>query len=138
MAKLDNVRHIVVEDFPTQDQQMIGQLSVILNYFMDNVVNLINGTLGFDNLYQELVTFTVTVDSSGIPKSSLKLSTKNVAKSSGGIVISAINNKDSSKYPISCPFVSFTSISDKLFQVNNITGLQADQEYSIILLMIGK
>lgn len=134
---LDNIRRVIVEEFPQEDQQTVAKLATILNHFMENVYNVLNKNVDFTNLNQELIDVIVTVDGSGIPTQVTKFATSNIRNPQGVIVIRAINKTNSSNYPTSAPFISYTPLGGNLQRINNISGLQASQEYQLRLLVIG-
>lgn len=137
MSQLDNIRRIIVEDFPQEDRNTISKLAVVINHFMENVYNVLDKNVDFDNLNQELVDLTITVDASGVPTKTTKLSTAKIRNPQGILVIRAINKTNRSNYPTSAPFVSYTPLGGNLQKINNISGLQADEEYQLRLLVIG-
>ena len=58
MAKLNNVQRIRPEDFPEEySTVVIEQLGAILNQFMQQVVNLSDNNIDFDNLDQNIIQF---------------------------------------------------------------------------------
>ena len=138
MSRLSNVRRIIIEDFPKEHRNSIEKLSIILNSFMDDVVDLTDKKIDFDNLYQELITIKVIVDANGVPTQKTNFSTSRLLNSNGGIVISAANLTNSSSYLTSAPFVTFTSASNKLFNIKHVTGLIAGDTYELKLIIIGK
>jgi hypothetical protein len=135
MPQLDNIRRILKEDYPKKYHDVIDKLAFTLNRFMDQVVGTMNGNIDFDNLNQEVTTFSMTVDSSGTPVGNnlFKVTQTNVA---GFIVISAVNRTDGSLFPTSTPFISATR-SKLVVKVNNISGLQADNKYDFTVMIIG-
>lgn len=137
MASLDNIRRLIVEDFPQEDRQTVEKIAVVLNHFMENVYNVVNGNIEFDNLNQEVIDVKVTVDASGVPTQTTKISTENIRNPQGMLVIRAINSTNRTNYPTSAPFVSYTPIGGNLQRINNISGLQANEEYQLRLLVIG-
>lgn len=108
-----------------------------MNHFMENVYNIMDKNVDFFNLNQEVIDITVTVDASGVPTSNAKFATSDIRSPSGVLVIRAINKTNSSNYPISAPFISYTPIGSNLQKINKISGLQANEEYSIRILVFG-
>lgn len=132
MAKLDNVRRILPQEFPEEDQETVTKLANVINYFMTQTFDVINGRLDYENINKQVVTFDVVVDSKGNPVQSLNFTAESGAI--GGVVLNARNLTNTSVYPTSQPFVSFNAIQqNKLYKVNNISGLQANNRYRITL-----
>jgi len=138
MAKLDNVRRIIAEDFPKDQQDLITKLSLILNTFMENTYNVLNKRVDFDNLNAEVITLKVTVNGGGSPNVVTKFSTTDIANSIGGWCISCTNLANPNAYAISAPFVTFVNVSDKLFQVKNVSGLAPNVQYELKLVVFAK
>jgi hypothetical protein len=136
--KISNIRRIVPEDFPEEMRDTISKLAIIINNFSEEVYNLQNKHVDFDNLFQELVTLKVNVDATGNPTKDTKFSTQSLSNAHGGHVIYAANSTTKTSFVASAPFVSFSSVSDGLFKVNNIKGLEAGQDYELKLVVYGK
>lgn len=132
--KLNNTRQIRAEDFDDEYNQLVSQLGSVLNSFMQEVVELSDGRVDFENKAESLKTFDVTVNSSGIPtQSPFKV---NVEKSGirGIQVIRAYNLTNASGYPTSQPFINYTPVGGTLVQIQSITGLLPNQKYQITII----
>ena len=70
MGLLKNVRKILAQDYADENRTLIAKLSEVLNTFMTETTETINGNIDFDNLRQQLKVFKVTVDGSGTITSS--------------------------------------------------------------------
>lgn len=132
MSRLDNLRRLTADgQFSDEQRQVIEKVAEVFNFHMEQVVNVVNGNLDFDNLKSKLVQFDVTVDSSGVP-----ISTTNFTQAVGAIggqVISAINTTSSVLFPTSAPFVTFSATGRGVYTIKHVSGLQANNTYRIIL-----
>ena len=129
MALLDNVKRLVVEEFKKEDQEMIEKLSTYYNFFVENVTNVVNGNIDFDNMNRSDIQFTVTVGANGVPTRDL-----NITSNSGAIginVLRAENLTNTSTFPSTAPFVSYTPSGTGVYKIEHITGLQANNQYRI-------
>ena len=135
MAKIDNVRRIIKEDFAKEYHQLIDRLAYVVNTFMEQVQQQVNGNLDFTNLNQDIVKVRLTLDNTGLPKNNQKIRT-DLINPQGLIVVKARNLTDSTIFPTTAPFISFTS-TGTVINVQNITGLQADNEYELTIQIIG-
>jgi len=130
MSRINNVQRILPEDFPEESRDTVSKLASILNYFMTQTTDIVNGRLDYDNINKEIITFDITVDSNGNP-----IQTTNFTATSGligGVVLNAQNLTNTATYPNSQPFVSFARLQQgNLYRVNNISGLQANNKYRI-------
>lgn len=135
MALIDNVRRINAQEFPEDDQQTVEQLSVILNFFMEDVVNTINGNIDFANQNRELVTITLTIDANGNPIGDSRFSSNlNII---GTKVIRAFNLVNAAVFPNSAPFITYTNSGTGIYTIQNVTGLQANTNYRLLIEAIG-
>jgi len=134
MGRLSNVRRIIAEDFPAESQEVISRLGGVINYFMEEVVQLSNGNVDFENLDQQLLTFEVQVNPDGTPIINDKILTEKI-NPNGLQVIKAQNLTNNTVYPTGQPFISFTPSGDGFLKINNITGLPADNKFFITVVV---
>jgi outer membrane protein assembly factor BamA len=131
-VKLPSFKRIFTADYPKEFKQLVDTLSVSLNNGIEVLYQALNGQLTLtDNLKATVKDVTVTVDSTGKPKqpSVFTLNT-GLSKLDGLTVLSAINNTNSGIFPTSGVFISFSQNNSSVI-INNITGLQADQSYTL-------
>jgi hypothetical protein len=136
MGKIKTPAIIRGEDFPEETRETVDKLAAVLNPFNDDVFRQMNGNLGFDNINRQLVTLDVKIDSSGevINEPQIKISLR--TKVAGTNVISAQNLVNTSTYPTSQPFISW-STNGNILTIKNITGLQANSQYRLTVELIG-
>lgn len=114
-----------------ESREAVSLVASAVNTFMNEVYIAIMGKLGMDsNLNMNYVTITVEVDGSGIPKRTTSFQSK-VIGTRGISVIRAFK-----AVPTNQPFVTFTENSG-IIQVTHISGLAADTEYQLNLLIFG-
>ena len=128
MAKITTDIQIRSEDYQDDDQQLIDQLGQTLNPFIQEVAQLFDERIGFDNTDQELRSVEFTVDSNGVPVLNDKIVTGK-QQVRGTQVISAFNLTNNTVYPTSQPFISYRVLSGGVIQVLNITGLPAGNRF---------
>lgn len=131
--KLTNTRQIRAEDFEDDYSQLTSQLGTILNSFMQEVVELSDGRIDFENKVETIRTFDITVGENGVPTQSFKL---NVDKGNirGIQVIRAINLTNTTSYPTSSPFITWNPIGGTLVEVKHITGLLPNNKYKLTII----
>lgn len=122
MATIPSNRQIKPEDFDSKDQKLIQKLAFPINTFMQQVITALSNNLDFNNLNQQLVSFTVSVDSSGVPTTPVQFKSTLKTKIIGLMCINAVNTSSTIRYPDSTPFISFTLNGDFVV-VKNITGI---------------
>ena len=136
MGKIELPKKIRTEDFKSEDSDLIGKIGFVYNSFVDQVFQILDGNLDYDNLKRQIVTLEVTADSSGkiINPPSIKYNLNSKLK--GINVLNAINLVNTNTYPTSHPFVSW-SLNGSLVMVLNISGLQASSQYRLTVELIG-
>lgn len=131
MAKLNNTRQIRSEDFDQEYADLISRLGSILNSFMQEVVELSDERIDFENRVENIVTFNIKVDANGNPiQAPFKL---NTGKSGirGIQVIRAYNLNRANIYPTQQPFINFVPNSSNLITIQNVLGLSANDNWQI-------
>ena len=133
MAKLPSYRRLYDQDFPEKDQELVGQLAVSINAGFEALYETLNGKLSFnDNTASLITTITVEVDASGKPKSKTTIKKNTSDRFSGFPVISAVNLSNSTTYPTSAPFISYTETTNTV-TIDNITGLPANNLFQLTI-----
>lgn len=123
------------EDFAEDDRELVEKLAFPLNAFFEQVRNLLTKNIDFQNLNMELVTLTVsTVSGVPISQTNFKITLKN--RMAGAVCISATNLDVPSNYPVTGPFMSFTQ-NEKIVTADHISGLQDNQFYKLVFMVIG-
>lgn len=135
MGTPPNIKRLAKEDFSAEDRELIGKLAFPLNSFMEQVRNLLDGNIDFQNLKQELVTVDVTAVS-GFPTVLTKFKSNLSGKILGMHCVMATNLTDGTNYPTSAPFISFTQDSG-IVTIQNVSGLQDSETYQLKLVLYG-
>jgi hypothetical protein len=137
MGKIQEPKRIRIEDFKSEEKELIGKISDMVTPFMDDVFNVLDGRLDFENLNRQIVDLELLIDAAGKVVNSPQVKTTFKTQRVRGInVINAVNLGNSSVYPTSLPMVNFT-INGAIMTVLNITGLQANSRYKLTLELIG-
>ena len=128
--KLNNVTQIRAEDFDNELQQTMERLGFVLNPFMQQVVELSDGRIDFENRVENIIQFEMTVDGAGKPILNDKI---NTGKTSirGLQVINTYNRTNPNVFPTQQPYISYVDQGNSIIQVRNIVGIQANNKYLI-------
>ena len=133
MGRIRNTRRLLKEDFDKEYRDLIDKLAYVENAFRDDVLNQVNGNLDFDNVKCDLVTFTVTVNGSGVPQGNTKFKSKVLAPA--GLTVVSIRNLDdpsTAGYPTSHPWIIPVALSGQVIEMYKILGgLVANQRYEL-------
>lgn len=134
MSRISNVNRIILEDYPAKDREIISRLATVLNLFMEETVNVVNGNIDYDNIKRQLVQFDVIVDANGKPITTTRFNSDSQIK--GKTIVDIQNLTNSAIYPTASPFVTTSAISTQIYEVKNIIGLVPNQKYRITLELI--
>ena len=128
--KLSNINQVRSEDYSEDYEDLVDQLGETLNPFMQEVYELSENRIDFENRVEVLKSIEITVDANGKPTLNDKV---NTGKSSinGTHVIRAINLTNTSIYPTTAPFISFTPLGSGLVRIDHISGLPANSKFSL-------
>lgn len=122
MARIPDLRQIKKEDFDNKDQKLVDQIAYPFNTFMEQVITVFKKGVDFNNLNQQIVTFTVSVNSSGVPTTPIQFQSTLLTKIIGLTCINAVNTSSIQRFPEAGIFVSY-SVNGNLITVTNIAGL---------------
>lgn len=136
--KIPGFKRLDKQNFSPEYRDLIDKLSFTVNNDIEVLYNVLNRNSSLkDNIHCTVKDVEVIVDSNGIPKNtaSFQLDIANM-RIMGCSVLRAINEDNSSIFPTSAPFVSFSQ-SSNIINLNHITGLQADQTYTLTIVAWG-
>jgi hypothetical protein len=137
-----DLRNLKTEDFEEKDRDLIDRLAFPFNNFMQQVVALFQNGIDFTNLNEQIVTITVTVDSSGKPTADMRFKSTLKTKVQGIMCINAVNQSSTIRFPTAVPFCTFSQ-KDDLVTISNISGLPVptgqtnSDKYQLTLRIIG-
>lgn len=134
--KLQSFKRIFSKDFKSEDQDLVDKLALSVNQGIEDVHLALANRLTFsENFKAQIQDITITVDSNGTPVSNTLIKVKDSSLNPSGLLIIGCRNlKNAQGYPSSAPFIFWTS-TDVGLKINNITGLTANVEYSIRVLV---
>jgi len=134
MALIDTPKRIVADEYEEKDRNIVSRLAQPLNFFMEQVTNVINGRLDFDNLNRSTTQITVNVDTNGTPIRQTQFNS-NIGLQ-GLTVLRAQNTSNPVNFPTGAPFISFSSDGTGTYTIQNITGLRPGNNYLLTLELI--
>lgn len=124
-----------VSNFPEDSQDAMTVLAEIYNPLIDSLDTILNGNIDFENLKQTKFQIDVVVDSSGSPLIGNKVNLGNAkSQPSGFQVIRAQNLTNTTTYPTTQPYISYTPVGNGIITFNNISGLQANNKYRLTVI----
>lgn len=135
--RLPSFRRLIRTDFKQEFQALVDQLSVSINIGIENLYDALNRKLTLrDNIACTVKEIDVKVDAAGTPLSTTLFQMDITNRLDGIVVLNALNQDDSSTYPTSGLFISWTQTQNGIL-INNIKGLQANQTYRLKLVAFG-
>ncbi len=134
MPKIDNVKRISAEEVSEESREAVEAVAQYYNYFAEQVTNVLNGGIDFDNLKRTLLTMEVTLNSNNQPVTSTKFAGSVGLK--GTNIIRADNLVNAAVYPTNAPFITFGASGDGFYTILHITGLAPLTKYRIVFELI--
>lgn len=135
---LQSFKRLYKQDYEVIYQKLVDQLGVSLNIGLENLYSAVNKNLTLkDNIKCTVRDLSITVDTNGNPTSSTQFSLDISGQIVGTQVIYAINTTNSAVYPTGGIFISFTQTTTGVL-INNITGLPANQAFTIRVVAYGQ
>lgn len=136
--KLVSPKRIVVEDFPQEEQETISKLGFVINSVFEQIGQILTKNLTIaDNLNEAIVPVQISVNSAGIPFLRTQFKYTLVGQCQGLQVISATNQTNLAVFPISQPFISFEQLPNGLINIKHVSGLQANNKYTLTVRVTG-
>jgi len=129
-------RRLYKTDFQKEYQDFADALASTVNINFEILYEALKKKITLaDNLASTVKDVDVIVDSNGKPTTTITVTPDTQLPIIGCSVINATNLDNSSIYPTAQPFVTWTLNSQGKFQLNNISGLQANQKYRLKLVI---
>lgn len=133
MSKLDNLRRPTLDNVPEDQRETAKILLDIFNFHMEQVINVMNGNIDYDNMVDNILQIQVSVDSNGTPLSGSRFTA--IDGIGGTNVIRAVNLTVPSGYPTTTPFISYERIGEGVYKINDITGLLPNNNYLLTIIV---
>jgi len=134
--KLNNLKRIVVEEFPQDQQALVEKLAFSLNPMLDQLTTAFNKNIDFDNLNQEILEFVVEVDANGRPRVATELRSNLRTRVRGYTVIRAQNENPNGPLPTSTPLISYNQ-NESGVRITGVTGIPANNKFRLTVIAIG-
>ena len=135
IMKLNNINQIRSEDYDSDYSNLVEQLAETLNPFMQEVFELADGRINFDNRVENIKKIQITADANGKPLLNDKVNTEKLDGINGIQVVSAFNLTNNTVYPTGQPFISYSVLAGGVIKINNITNIQANNKYQLTLVI---
>lgn len=137
MPKLSDIRRIIPEDVDDKSTptEVVETVAGSYNDFADELYQVVNGQLDFDNLARAKVSLDITFDATGKPVTSASIVTNLAAVSM--IHIGKIQNLTSSTTrPTQVPYIDWSFQGGGIVKINYGVGFIAGNKYRLTLEII--
>lgn len=132
MSKIERPKRINEQDVSKESREAVAAVGDAINLFMEQVYTAMNKRVTIsENLNMEYKQFKITVDISGNPVKTVKFNSNLVTRVYGMQVVRAFGG-----IPTNQPFITFVDNSG-LITIQNVSGLVADTEYTLVVLLLG-
>jgi hypothetical protein len=134
MPKLKNIQRINPSDYPSEYSQLVDGLAGTLNDFMQDVIDMSDGRVDYDNLIFKQLQFEISVGDNGVPLQDFQLKT-GVNQPTGFTVVRAVNLSNTFAFASGQPFISYSNAGSDLIKVTNISNLTSGDKYRLTVLV---
>lgn len=136
MAKLNNLKRLVKEDFAAEDHGFVQRFSSLYNPLLDQLQILLDKNVTFDNLNEDYKIITITVNSQGTPTNTQAFRSTLKNKCIGIQCVRAVNLSIPTQYVTGTPHVAFSE-NQGLLTILNVSNLLPNTPYELTLIYKG-
>ena len=136
--KIPSFKRLNKNDYPEEFQDLVDQLSFVINDGFSALYDALDGKLSTDNSLEIIKDAQFQVSEDGIPQSRINcsLAGSKIHKVIGCSVIHIVNINNPILYPDAGVTVSWTQEGDSVV-INHLTGLEANSPWLIRFHIIG-
>lgn len=137
MPKLSDIRRIIPEDVDNKStpQDIVETVAGSYNEFADELYQVINGQLDFDNLARSKVSVDITFDATGKPVGNIAIASNLSFVSM--IHIGKVQNLTNSAVKFTqAPYIDWTLQGNGVIKINYAIGFAAGNKYRLVLELI--
>jgi hypothetical protein len=135
--QLPSFRRLMTQNFEKQYQSLINTLSLSLNNGIQVLYDTFNNQITFrDNVKCTVQDVTLQVDSTGKPLNGGTFALTFTGNVDGIFVTNVTNTNNPTTYPTAAVQV-FGQQNNATYIINNVTGLQANTQYTIRVIALG-
>jgi hypothetical protein len=134
MPKLSDIRRIIPEDFSKEAQEVIEGVAGSYNEFADEIYQVVNGQLDFDNLARSKVSIDLSFDSTGKPVGNASIGTGLSFVSM--LHIGKIQNITNASRITQVPYLDWSFQGNGTIKINYGVGFTAGIKYRLTLELI--
>lgn len=135
--KLPSFRRLFLGDFNPEEQPLVSKLATTINQGFEFLYDVLNKKVSLaDNIYATIKDIVVQVDATGSPINTTTFQIETTGVINGCLVIKAENLTNTSIYPSSGIFISYTQTQTGV-RIDRVTGLQVGNQYRLRIVAFG-
>lgn len=134
MPKLSDIRRIIPEDYSEEAQEIIEGVAGSYNEFADEIYQVVNGQLDFDNLARAKVNIDISFDSTGKPVGNASIVTN--LSSISMLHIGKIQNITNALKISQVPYLDWSFQGNGVVKINYGVGFTTGVKYRLTLELI--
>jgi len=135
MAKVPDLKRVTIEDFSSEDRNLVEKLAFIINSFHEQVRSALSKNIDFENLAQETRVLSFSTGIVGQPLNTVSFKSGLVNKIQGITIVRTVITSDNTSFPTELPIISWSQ-NASLVTITNIGGLQPETQYELTILAI--
>jgi hypothetical protein len=135
MSRIPDLKRITVEDFKAEDRPLVQKLAFVINSFHEQVRNILNANVDFDNLNQEIKNLRFTTGENGQPLNRLSFRTNLNGRVNGVLIIRTNITSNNTLQQQVMPIINFSQDGESV-NVTSIGGLIPNTGYELTLLIL--
>lgn len=135
MPKLSDIRRIIPEDFPSDERDLAEKIGGSYNEFADEIYQVVNGELDFENMARRKVVVDATFNTDGTLKVPVNINTG--LTSVALVYVGKIQNLTSPSTKLTqTPYIDWTHQGSGLVKLNYGVGFVAGAKYRLTLELV--
>lgn len=135
MPRISDIRRIIVEDFKQEDQDLASKIAGSYNDFGDEVIQVLNGAIDYENLARSQVVLELSLNPDGSLRGSPKVNS-NLASVSGLVILKVDNLTNRSARLTQSPYIQFTNQGNGIISIDYAIGFLSGSKYRVVLELI--
>ncbi len=137
MPKLSDIRRIIPEDVDDEASplEIVEIVAGSYNEFADEIYQVINGQLDFDNLARSKISVDITFDPTGKPVGNIAIASN--LSSVSMVHVGKVQNLTNSAVKFTqAPYIDWTLQGNGIIKINYAIGFVAGNKYRLVLELI--
>lgn len=135
MAKIPDLKRVTAEDFPQEDQALVQKLGFIINSFHEQVRNILNKKVDFDNLAQETKVLSFATGEDGQPLNDVVFKSNLSNRIRGILPVRIVITSDNTQVATTAPVITWTQAVNQV-TITHIGGLSPETGYELTILTL--